>query len=94
MVVMTNVSQLIKIDADHVANSVGEACAKLTHEAVETVLDFSAVHRIDPNGLRAMQDLACVAEEKSVKVGLLGVNVEIYKVLKLVSLAPRFSFLT
>ena len=32
--------------------------------------------------------------KKAVKVGLRGVNVEIYKVLKLVKLASRFSFLT
>ena len=91
---MTNVSTLLKIDSDHVAESLEEASVKLFDGAANIVLDFSAVHRIDPGALRAMQQLACAAEEKSVKVSLLGVNVEIYKVLKLVSLASRFNFLT
>ena len=34
-----------------------------------------------------------IADEKGVKVVLRGVNVDVYKVLKLVKLASRFSFL-
>jgi hypothetical protein len=49
--------------------------------------------RIDPRALVAMEELARVADEKAVRIGLRGVNVEIYKVLKLVKLVPRFSFL-
>jgi anti-anti-sigma regulatory factor len=57
------------------------------------VLDFSSVRRIDPNALRAMEKLAGLADGKAVKVVLRGVNVDIYKVLKLVKLTSRFSFL-
>jgi len=39
-----------------------------------------------------MESLAGRADEKAVKVVLRGVNVDIYKVLKLMKLAPRFSF--
>ena len=60
----------------------------------EVVLDFSSVRRIDPSALRAMEKLAGIADDKAVKVVLRGVNVDIYKVLKLVKLTPRFSFLT
>ena len=60
---------------------------------VETVLDFSTVLRIDPQALVAMEELARIADEKAVRIGLRGVSVEIYKVLKLVKLVPRFSFL-
>jgi len=44
--------------------------------------------------VRALQTLAATADEKTVKVVLRGVNIEIYKVLKLVKLARRFSFVT
>ena len=91
---MTSVSGFHKLDVDEVARELEGVRAHLDHEGKEIVLDFSAVHRIDPKALRGMHDLACAAEQKSVKVSLLGVNVEIYKVLKLVSLAPRFNFLT
>ena len=58
------------------------------------ILDFSAVRRIDPDALTLLKALAGLADEKGVKLALRGVNVSIYKVLKLVNLAPRFSFLT
>ena len=56
------------------------------------VLDFSSVGRIDATGLRAMEEFAGIASDKGVKVALRGVNVSVYKVLKLVKLASRFSF--
>src|ERR1039458_4797910 len=48
------------------------------------------VRRIDSSELRALENLAKVAEEKSVKVALSGVNVDVYKVLKLVKLRWHF----
>jgi anti-anti-sigma regulatory factor len=57
-------------------------------------LDFSSVHRIDSSALRAMEKFASMAADKGVKVSLRGTNVDIYKVLKLVQLTPRFEFLT
>ena len=39
-----------------------------------------------------MEEFAGIADEKGVKVALRGVNVHVYKVLKLVKLASRFSF--
>jgi anti-anti-sigma regulatory factor len=60
----------------------------------EVILDFSSVHRIDPRALRAMESLAGTADDKDARIVLQGVNVGIYKVLKLTKLAPRFSFLT
>ena len=50
------------------------------------------MRRIDPSALRAMEDFAGIADDKGVKVVLRGVNVDIYKVLKLVKLTSRFSF--
>ena len=57
-------------------------------------LDFSSVRRIDPSALREMEELASIADDKAIKVVLRGVNIDIYRVLKLMRLAPRFSFLT
>ena len=71
-----------------------EAREKLDSAEGDVCLDFSSVRRIDPSALRAMEELAGLADEKAVKVVLRGVNVDIYKVLKLVKLTSRFSFLT
>jgi anti-anti-sigma regulatory factor len=81
-----------KVDGERVVPALQEAAGKLNGAEGEVVLDFSSVRRIDPSGLREMEKLASVADQKSVKIVLCGINVEIYKVLKLVKLAPRFSF--
>ncbi|MGC2109169.1 MAG: STAS domain-containing protein [Candidatus Korobacteraceae bacterium] len=74
------------------AQALQEAGEKLDSADVEVTLDFSAVNRIDPGALRAMEKLASTAEEKSVTIFLRGANIDIYKVLKLARLARRFSF--
>jgi len=58
----------------------------------DIVLDFSSVRRIDPSTLRTMEKLAAAAQAKSVKVVLGGVNVDVYKVLKLMKLTGLFVF--
>jgi ABC-type transporter Mla MlaB component len=50
--------------------------------------------RIDAIALSAMAEFADIADSKGVKVVLRGVNVGVYKVLKLVKLASRFSFVS
>lgn len=76
------------------AQGLQDAREKLDCAEGQVVLDFSSVRRIDPSALRALEEFAGTADDKDVKVVLRGVNVDIYKVLKLVRLAPRFSFLT
>jgi anti-anti-sigma regulatory factor len=56
------------------------------------VLDFSSVRRIDANALQAMEEFVHKADEKAVKVVVRSVNVDVYKVFKLVKLASSFSF--
>ena len=73
------------------AQSLQQAQEKLDRAEGELVLDFYSVRRVDPSALRAMEAFAGAADEKSVKVALRGVNVDIYKVLKLARLTPRFS---
>jgi anti-anti-sigma regulatory factor len=82
----------LKIDEDHVVPGLQEARKDLDSATGEVVLDFSSVRRIDPRVIRAMDEFADRAHTKSVEVGLRGVNVDVYKVLKLVKLASRFSF--
>lgn len=84
----------LKIDGERVVEGLQEARAKLDSAAGELALDFSSVRRIDPNALGEMEALAGIADDKAVKIALRSVNIDIYKVLKLVRLAPRFSFLT
>ena len=81
-----------EIAAENVAFSLQEARMKLNGALGDTVLDFSSVRRIDSQALRAMEELVDLAQEKSVQIAVRGVNVDIYKVLKLVKLAPRLNF--
>ena len=90
---MGMISVFLKIDEQCVADCLLKAREKLDGSQEETVLDFSSVARIDPGAVRAMEELAAHAEQRTIRVGLRGVNVHIYKVLKLAELAPRFSFL-
>ena len=82
----------INIEETRVVAALRAAGEKLDGAEGEVVLDFSSVHRIDSNALPAMEELARIADEKSVKVALRGVNIDVYKVLKLVKLSRRFSF--
>lgn len=87
-----SVAMWLKIEAESVAAGLQQATQKLDKARGEMVLDFSAVRRIDASALREMEELAGAADDRAVKVGLRGVNVSVYKVLKLVKLAPRFSY--
>lgn len=82
----------LKIDEESVVQALQEAGEKLDGVEGEVALDFSSVRRIDPRALRAMEEFAGIATDKSVKVVLRGVSIGVYKVLKLVKLAWRFSF--
>ncbi len=75
------------------AEAMVEAAAERLDSIKEDLeLDFSEVRRLDPAALRAMHQLVLRAEEHRVKVKLRGVNVEVYKVLKLSGVAGQFSF--
>lgn len=89
---MSTITSFLKINAESVAAGLREAAMHLDNATAEMVLDFSAVSRIDPKALVALQELARLADEKAVTIVLRGVNVEVYKVLKLVNLVPRFNF--
>jgi len=82
----------LKIDEERVVQALQEAGEKLDSAEGEVVLDFSSVLRIDTCGLTAMEEFARTADDKGLKVALRGVNVSLYKVLKLMKLTSRFSF--
>jgi anti-anti-sigma regulatory factor len=69
-----------------------EASEKVNRGEGEVVLDLSAVRRIDSTEVGALEDLAALAGRKSVKVVLRAVNTDIYRVLKLLKLTDRFTF--
>lgn len=89
---MATIPLLLKIEEKHAVPALREAAEKLDGPEEQFVLDFSAVRRIHPAALQALEELARVADKKSKKLALQGVNVDIYKVLKLVKLTRRFSF--
>ncbi|MBZ5664537.1 MAG: STAS domain-containing protein [Acidobacteriia bacterium] len=84
----------LKIDEERIVQALQEAEERLDSVEGEVALDFSCVRRIDPSALRAMEEFADIADVKGVNVALRGVNVGVYKVLKLVKLASRFSFVS
>ncbi|MGC2477962.1 MAG: STAS domain-containing protein [Candidatus Sulfotelmatobacter sp.] len=90
---MAMIAVFLNIDEDRVVLALREAGGSLDSTQGEAVLDFSSVRRIDSGALQALEEFARIAEEKAVKVALRGVNVDAYKVLKLVKLTQRFSFM-
>jgi anti-anti-sigma regulatory factor len=90
---MATVKVFLKIDDGKIVECLRNAREKIGDGYGEPVLDFSSVRRIDPAALRAMEELAAASEDQTVIVGVRGVNVSIYKVLKLANLTQRFSFL-
>jgi ABC-type transporter Mla MlaB component len=92
MAFMATMAAWLKIDENRVIPALQEAAAKLDSVEGELLLDFSSVCRIDASVLQKMEELAGIADGKDIKVELRGVNVNVYKVLKLVKLASRFSF--
>jgi len=89
---MTMIDVWLEVDGSRVAQVLNEAAEKLDSAGGDAFLDFSGVRRIDPSGLRALEDFAGAADGKTVKATLRGVNVDVYKVLKLARLSSRFSF--
>ena len=71
-----------------------EAIAKVNSGQREVMLDFSSVRRLDTDMVGALEELAGLADGKSVKVVLRAVNTDIYRVLKQLKLTQRFTFMT
>ena len=89
---MATIAVFLVVDEQHASAALQEAAGRLDDKGGEAVLDFSSVRRMDSSGLRALERFADAAAEKQVKIALRGVNVPLYRTLKLVKLAQRFSF--
>jgi anti-anti-sigma regulatory factor len=89
---MAMIAEWLKIDEENVVQGLQEAGEKLDSVDGEVALDFSSVRRLDASALKAMEEFAGIAEDKGVRVVLRAVHVGVYKVLKLVKLTSRFSF--
>lgn len=89
---MAAIAGYVKIDGERIVDALQETGNWLDSANSEVVLDFSSVQRIEPRALRALEELAGIADEKAVTLELRGVSVDVYKVLKLAKLAPRFLF--
>jgi anti-anti-sigma regulatory factor len=83
----------VNVDGGQINAALEEALTRLDSAGSELVLDFSSVRRIDAGALGALEKLAGNADERAVKVVLCGVHADVYKVLKLIKLAGRFSFM-
>ena len=82
----------LKVDEERVVQALQEAGEKLDTAEGEVMLDFSSVLWVDVSGLMALEQFAGRADDKGVRVALRCVNVGVYKVLKLVKLTSRLSF--
>lgn len=89
---MTKNALWLSIDGAQAARDLRAACEQLDGDGGEAAFDFSAVQRVDAEALRALTELAGRADAKAVKVVLHGVTPGVYRVLQLMKLAPRFSF--
>jgi anti-anti-sigma regulatory factor len=89
---MVMIAEWLKIDEERVVQGLQQAGEKLDSVKGEVALDFSSVRRLDASALKAMEKFAGIADDKSVRVVLRAVPVGVYKVLKLVKLTSRFSF--
>jgi len=87
-------STCLLVDGVRPVQTLREATASIGGTTSELLLDFSAVQRIDASALIAIEELAERAQHAEVAVVFRGVNVKVYKVLKLVRLASKFSFVS
>jgi len=80
------------IEMDGTIASLLNAQEQLGDSQSDVVLDFSKLARVDAAAIAALQQFATKAEQKGAHVTLRNVNVDVYKVLKLVKLTRRFTF--
>jgi anti-anti-sigma regulatory factor len=86
------IAVLRKVDNQNVASALQEVEKSLNRAQGEVVIDLSSVARLDGIALSSLAEFANKAETASVKIILRGVNVDVYKVLVLMRLTSRFSF--
>ncbi len=81
---------VVNIDEQRLALVLDQAAKQLESGAEEITVDFSAVRRIDASHARKLEGMA--HSDKGVEIVLRGVNVDVYKTLKLLKLTNHFLF--
>jgi anti-anti-sigma regulatory factor len=89
---MAMTTVFLNANETHLVAALREAGKELDGTEGEVILDLSSVIRIDSSALQGLEEFASNADGKHIKVVLRGVNVDVYKVLKLIKLTRRFSF--
>lgn len=89
---MATIAEKFRIDSAGIASLLQQATEELQRKKQDVQVEFASVRRIDPHSLCTLEQLAEDAEKKKVTVTLHSVNVDVYKVIKLAQLAPRFLF--
>ena len=82
----------LNMDEKRFVPTLREAGAKLDGADGVAILDFSAISRVDSDALHALEEFARIAGDKGITVVLRGVNVDVYRVFKLVKLTRLLSF--
>lgn len=90
---MTTACESIVVNGHHVAETLKEVRGGLAANGGEVLLDFFFVQTLDPAGIEGLEQLSATAQLLKAKVILRGVNVELYKVLKLSELTDKFLFI-
>lgn len=86
------ISVLVKLEAHNAGPALEAECQRLDGGPGEAIIDLSALGRIDAGAVAGLEAFVRTAESKSVQVIFTGVNVDVYRVLKLVKLAAKVSF--
>lgn len=90
---MATLSVMPKLETEHFVEILEDARKRLDSAEGEMIIDFSTVSRISPAAIGTLEELARLADAKAVRLVMRGVGVEVYKVLKLMKVASRFSYL-
>ena len=85
-------SILLEMDKTQLGTVLERAIGMLGGSDSELTLDFTSVDRVGPDDLKLLEKVGTVAAGKSARVVLRGINVRIYKALKIANLTERFGF--
>ena len=88
-------TQPVVLDIDEnegLTGALNRAATQLESGEGKLALDFFAVNQIDSRGLKSLANLIQAAGDKGVRISACGVNLAVYKVLKLMKLSQHLSF--
>jgi anti-anti-sigma regulatory factor len=89
---MATTAETLRIDSAGAAGLLQRASEQVKNGANEVIVEFGSVRRIDPRILLLLEQLAAEGAKRKVNISLRGVNIDVYKVIKLSHLAAHFAF--